>query len=166
MIVGGACFTGDTNRRVAWKQHDVYHEALWIIVTLCNRYTNFARLLLDDVDHPRWGTVDRFDHRTLQSAHDLLAAAWRFRSDFGQARLPLDGKNPLDEVQTLWLEWLRHEVTEWSSLSHLVRSVQLILTNQNEPAGYAAESKLCIHILDRFSDVPWVPGTRDVYELD
>ena len=148
------------------KQHDVYGEALSIIVTLCNRYTHFARLLLDDVDHPTWGTFERFDHRTLQAAHDLLAAAWRYRSNCGQARLPFDGKNSIDEVHVLWLEWLRHEVTEWRHLPHLVRLVQLILANQNEPAGYAAEAKLCTQILDRFSDVPWVPGKRDVYELD
>ena len=54
-----------------------------------------------------WGTVESFDHRTLQGAHDLLAAVWRFRNDFRQSELPFVNKNSLDEVQELWLDWLR-----------------------------------------------------------
>ena len=44
---------------VAKKQHDVYSQALSIIVSQCNLYAEFARRLLDDADHPEWGTVER-----------------------------------------------------------------------------------------------------------
>ena len=74
-------FEDDVDMEVARKQHDVYSQALGIIVSQCNLYAEFARRLLDDADHPEWGTVERFDHRTLQHAHDLLAAVWRFRHD-------------------------------------------------------------------------------------
>ena len=67
-------FAGDVDMEVALKQHEVYGQALGIIVSKCNRYTEFARSLLNDADHPEWGTVDHFDHRTLQHAH-----TWRLQ---------------------------------------------------------------------------------------
>ena len=42
MIVG-SFFDGDDDEQVAWKQHDVYGNALQIIVGTCNRLTWFAR---------------------------------------------------------------------------------------------------------------------------
>ena len=98
---------------VASKQHDVYGQALWIIVSKCHQYTEFARSLLNDADHLEWGTVEHFDHRVLQHGHDLLAAVWRFRNDFQQPVLPFVDKKSLDELQTLWLGWLRHEIAGW-----------------------------------------------------
>ena len=164
MIVG-LYFEGD-DVEVALKQHGVYDTALGIVVSTCNLHTNRARSLLNSSDHPKWGKIDRYDHRTLQFAHDLLAAVWRSRNDFRQASL-LPGENrALDEVQPLWLDWLRNEIAGWSALPHLVRSVQLILTNQNEQPGYEAETQLCLDIVDRFPDVPWERRLRDALEGD
>ena len=163
MIVG-SYFEGDVDMEVAWKQHDVYQQALGIIVSQCNLYTEFARTLLDDADHPEWGTVERFDHRTIQNAHDLLAAVWRFQNDFRQAGLPFVDKNSLDEVQTLWLDWLRHEITGWINSPDRVRLVQLILTYQNELPGYMAEAQLALYIINWFTDVPWNQKLREAYE--
>ena len=47
-----------------------------------------------------------------------------------------------------------------------MRSVQLILTNQNTPIGYAAETNLCLGIIDRFGSVPWKRRLREAYEKD
>ena len=157
-------FEDEVDMEVAGKQHDVYSQALWIIVSQCNLYAEFARRLLDDADHPKWGTVDSFDHRTLQHAHDLLAAVWRFRHDFRRLQLPFvdSDKDSLDEVQGLWLDWLRHEIAGWIESPDRVRLVQLILTNQNEPPGYMAESQLSLSIISGFTDVPWDQKLRDV----
>ncbi|MCY4221238.1 MAG: hypothetical protein OXC25_11595 [Thiotrichales bacterium] len=65
-------FEGDDDE-VAWKQHDVYGHALAVIVSTCIRYVRFARIVLNDAGHPDWGTIVDLDHRTMQSAHDLLA---------------------------------------------------------------------------------------------
>ena len=136
------CFDGDYDEEVAWKQHDVYRDALGIIVQTCNLFALRARALLDDTDHPDWGTVGTFDHRTLQRAHDLLAAVWRFRYDARQFELSVDPRHPcwvrplvdreapvkshdlLAEVPARWLGWLREEVDGWLHSPHLVRSVQ------------------------------------------
>ena len=164
MIVG-LYFEGD-DAEVAWKQHDVYDAALAIIVSTCNLHTNRARSLLNSSDHPEWGKIDRYDHRTLQLAHDLLAAVWRSRNSFRQTSLLAGDNRTLDEVKLLWLDWLRNEIAGWSTLPHLVRSVQLTLTNQNEQPGFEAETQLCIDIFDRFPDVPWERSLRDALEAD
>ena len=65
-------------------------------------------------------------------------------------------------VQILWLNWLRNELSGWIDYPYLVRSVQVILTNQNNPIGYAAESRLCLDIMDRFPSVPWRSDMREV----
>ena len=41
-------FEDDVDMEVARKQHDVYSQALGIIVSQCNLYAEFARRLLDD----------------------------------------------------------------------------------------------------------------------
>lgn len=162
MIVG-SFFEGDVDMEVAGKQHDVYPQALGIIVSRCNLYAEFARFVLDDTDHREWGRIDRFDHRTLQHAHDLLAAVWRFRHDYRQLALPFMRKEPLDEAPRLWLDWLRREVEGWIHYPERVRLVQLILTNQNERRGYMAEAELSLYIIDGFTDVPW-ETRREAYE--
>ena len=157
-------FDGDVDMEVANKQHDVYGQALGIIVRQCNLYAEFARRFLDDADHSEWDTVESFDHRTLQGAHDLLAAVWRFRNNFRQSELPFVDKNFLDEVQQLWLDWLRHEISNWLHRPKRVRWVQLILTNQNKPLGYIAEAQLALNIINGFSDVPWNQELREAHE--
>ena len=152
--------------KVARKQHDVYYAALEIIVSTCNRHIVCARSLLGASGHPNWGKVESYDHRTLQFAHDLLAAVWRSQNDSRQQSLLPGDNQSLDDVQPLWLSWLREEIVGWSALPHLVRSVQLILTNQNEQPGYEAETRLCLDIVDRFPDVPWERKICDALEAD
>ena len=159
-------FDGDVDMEVAEKQNDVYGQVLWIIVRQCNLYAEFARRVLDDADHPEWGTVESFDHRTLQRAHDLLAAVWRFRNDFRQSDLPFVDKNSLDGVQELWLDWLRNEIARWIDYPERVRWVQLILTNQNKPPGNVAEAQLALNIINGFGGVPWNQGLSEAHEAN
>lgn len=157
MIVG-ALFEGDDDMEVALIQHDVYHQALNAIIGGCNRLTLFAKTLLDDKSHANWGGSESCDHRTLQGAHDILAAAWRFRKDLRQAELPFDRRpEPLvpHTPENLWLWWLRQEVESWVGEPHLIQQIQIILANQNQTLGYIAESRLSLQLLNRFSDVPW-----------
>lgn len=165
-LIVGAFFQGDDDTEVAWKQHDVYHQGLGILIGTCNRLAQFAKLLLDDKTHLEWGSVRTCDHRTLQGAHDLLAAAWRFRNVSRQGSSPFDRETRSVEPESLWLEWLGAEVANWVEHPSLVRNVQLILANQNQQLGYIAESSLCLGILDRYPDVPWKPEFRAAYTKD
>ena len=136
-------------------QHDVYWEALGIIVITCNRFARFAVAVLDDSKHGNWGQVERFDHRTLQTAHDLLAAVWRCSNYSRERILPFDQSETAAPPMETWLEWLRIEMESWIHEPQLVRLVQLVLTNQNNPPGYEAETSLARLIRNRFSSVPW-----------
>lgn len=164
MIVG-SYFEDDYAMDVAWKQHDVYGEALGIIVSRCNRLARFSNAVLDHPGPEGWGRIERFDHRTLQLAHDLLAAAWRFQEDFQPRLLPFRNPKPAVPAEELWLDWLRNEVKRWFDRPEWVRSVQLILTNQNKPVGYLEESRLCLGIMDAFA-VPWSDNLREVLVKD
>ena len=152
MIVGE--YFPDDDLTIGWLQHDVYGQALGIIVNKCNHYTRFAKAVLEPEGYSSWGTVGTFDHRTLQEAHDLLAAAWRFQHIQGQIQKTIFD-DPKEDVQTLWLHWLQDEVAQWIHQPQIVRDVQLILENQNKPLGYQAESRLRSAILERFFDVSW-----------
>ena len=165
MIVGGT-FDGDDDAEIMLMQHEVYGNALGTIMTWCNSYTWFARELLHDQAHPEWGRVDRCDHRTLQDAHDILAGAWRHDHSSRQLDLPFTESDPDETVQRRWLDWLANEVHRWLNQPRIIRSVQLILANQNQTIGYLAEARLCLDILDRFSHVPWRPSLRRAHEQD
>ena len=112
-----------------------------------------------------WEFIERFDHRTLQIAHDLLAAVWRFRYEMKlrQFELPFEEQKPLfeqprgDEPAFMghWLTWLQEEVDSWIHDPERVRLVVTILRNQNQPVGYKAETALHWDIMMGFSDVPW-----------
>ena len=165
MIIA-AKFQGD-DRDLARLQHQVYGEALGIIVRRCNRFARVAISILGgNSTHPKWESVDRIDHRTLQTAHDLLAAAWRFETSPPQKRLPMpEGRsNPEFEPDTpegRWLQWLNSEVASWvdEDKCHdgplMIRLVLQILANQNQPAGYEAETRLAELIYNRFEHIDW-----------
>ncbi len=158
-----SCFVGDEDMVLAWKQHDVYGRALGAIVSACNRYASFAKVVLADTGHDEWGTIETFDHRVLQGGHDLLAAAWRYGHDSRQGVLPFEGSEHTPSSELLWLDWLQTEVSAWIDEPQLVRSVQLALTNQNRPIGYLAEAQMGVEIMFRFSNVPWNESLRDAY---
>ena len=145
-------FEGDS-KQVADAQHDVYYDAVDIIVKNCNRLALFAKRLLQVEKLDDWGLINQYDHRTLQSQHDLLAIAWRFRSNAAQKIIDLTG-NELSISQE-WLGWLANEVQSWVDRPEFVRLVQVILANQNSALGYEAETRLNLEIMDYFYDVPW-----------
>lgn len=155
MIVGD--FFPDDNLDIAWRQHDVYRQALKILVTQTNRFARMARSVLQDDDYAQWGQVVRFDHRTLQSAHDLLAAVWRW----AHINPKLGADEPTSHtIEGAWLMWLTDEVGSWIDEPEFIRLFQIILSNQNEDIGYAAEAELCIRVMDKFDYVAW---SRDQY---
>jgi hypothetical protein len=165
MIVGDY-FDGDDDTTTAWAQHDVYGEALDIIVKRCREHVTFA----PGLQWPnRCATDFRYDHRTLQVAHDLLAAAWRFRANSVRPALPCGGKDQGREQRMgAWLSWLRSEVCSWQRQPRLILLVMTILAEQHNEPGYQAEDELAERLKLRFDDVPWrlAGGRRGVVPID
>ena len=160
MIVG-PFFHSDDDKVLARMQHDIYGDASGILISSCNRFTRFSKAVLNDTGHVDWGQIESCDHRPLQHAHDLLAAVWRYENPSQQQKLPHFNTHKESSPKLFWIEWLRKELSAWIDHPHLVRSVQLILANQNKPIGYAAEFRLCTDIVERFHSVPW---NNEVYK--
>ncbi len=138
-------------------QHDAYHEALGIIAGICQDYTNLAHRILGDRE-TGWEFMCRFDHRTLQDAHDKIAATWRSRCllTVRQMELPIEREYvKAPDVRGHWLKWLGDEVRSWTHDPHLIQLVVTILENQNNPVGYRAEANLNRELVFRYGDVPW-----------
>lgn len=147
-----SCFAED-DLHVAWQQHEVYGKALSVIASECQRRARVAATILD-IEPPKAAAIeDGFDHRTLQTGHDIIAAAWRFRMNVSQARLSFDGSEPLG--MRGWLNWLHAEISSWEHEPILVRHVIKILEHQNTDVGYRAERRLHRGLLRRYDDVPW-----------
>ena len=156
MIVGKR-FHGDDDNDVMWLQHDVYNEALGIISGICQEYTNLAHRILDD-NPPRLEAITSYDHRTLQRAHDTIAAAWRYRClpSLRQMELALDCEHrKCPDFAGHWLKWLEAEVSSWKHDTRLIRFVVTVVKNQNVPVGYLAENDLNLELLLRYEDIPW-----------
>ena len=150
------------SREVARAQHDVYFEALQIIVKGCNRYARFAKLVLKTNEFENWGNVWEFDHRVLQFHHDLIATAWRYKSNAAQRILEFSEFSP--GLKSRWLNWLREEVDRWIDHPEFVRLVMTILDNQNSPIGNAAEADLITELVYYFEDVPWRAQIKKINE--
>ena len=148
-------------------QQDVFSEALGIITGTCLEVTNFAHRILDRWEG--WESVERFDHRTLQMAHDKIAAAWRFQCLPSLRQMELthvqESKDKPDFAKH-WLDWLREEIQSWKHNPYLIRLVVEILKNQNQPVGYRAEANLNWELIDRYLDVPWEQWIRDATSAD
>jgi hypothetical protein len=166
-MIDGKFFEGDEDISIRSRQHDVYDQALTIIVESCVRKTSFARQLFGDEYRTESRSEYKLDHRTLQMAHDLLAAAWRSKNDVRQQMLALEPRNGVADTDIgLWLNWLRSEMTSWMDHPHLVRSVMTILANQNQPSGYQAEALLSLNLVQKFNDVPWKRELVDAIKRD
>ncbi len=138
-------FDGDDWLELQRAQHDTYGEALRILVERCRIAFKNAVVVTAAFDDPIYDTLlvmsDRIDHRTMQNAHDHLAAAWRKKNRFVQPDLFV-GQN-MAELAREWLLWLRKEVDQWlMSRPGIVRLVCLVLVQQNVKGGYQAEDEL------------------------
>lgn len=102
-------FVGDDYDELKWQQHDAYDQALQILICECVRRLksaeaiNGAPLELGDAYRTR---ETAYDHRDLQTAHDLIAAIWRAEQGLTHPPLPIPGFH-IEKFATEWLGWLK-----------------------------------------------------------
>ncbi|NOG74057.1 hypothetical protein [Roseicella sp. DB1501] len=155
MIVGYV-FEGDSDKATKWEQHDVYGRALQIIAAGCREHVRLAVALLQTEWPARWVADGAFDHRTLQDAHDTLAAVWRHDVCPAQPELPFRVARPdAADRMSRWLSWLSAEMESWRHSPRGIVLVMTILSNQNTLVGYQAEDELAEWLRERFHTVPW-----------
>ena len=155
MIVGTS-FKGDDDDFIKLKQHDVYDRALTTIIHNVYKYTKAAKIIIDCdlIEPPDW--PESFDHRTIQTGHDKLAAVWRNKTNLEKLKAHAATCEEPDFIETNWLNWLHVETMDWISEPQLIGAIYKILLNQNKKIGYQHEALLNYLLIKRFSFVPWV----------
>ena len=141
----GARFPGDENETLQLIQHRLYWELLFDLYECSRRQLIRAADLLDHETEltSRLREIRRFDHRTLQDAHDMIAAYYRFAYDpRGQIPLFLDGMSYEQYLETEWREWYSSEVVSLSENDDVARSITLAVAYENTEIGYVAEDRL------------------------
>jgi hypothetical protein len=142
MMVYGR-FPGDDNMTAMLVQNKVYSEVIAKIVGEALRRYVGACVIVDVVvaDRRAAETIlsGGFDHRTVQDAHDLIAAWYRYRRNdpslFPEAQQEY-------EIQREWLDFARNEVLELVEDPLFVRSVANAVIHATAERGIRAESDL------------------------
>ena len=154
MMVGSE-FPGDDNRTLMDVQHAVYGEMVVRLFTgPRDRYLAAAALLrVDDQLSQQLRSMDGFDHRTLQLAHDRIAAFFRFaHDDGGQLQL---GETEADYRQRLaasWREFVQLEVERLTTENEFTRAICTATAFGNKKPGVEAEHWLDQFLRDRYGE--------------
>ncbi len=142
-------FNGDNWLELQRAQHDIYGEALNILRSENERSYIGATAILRVEDDPIYDSIvslcHPIDHRSMQNAHDHMAAVWRKKNRYLQPDLLIEAT--VQDMAKDWLEWLRKEVCNWPrDYPWLVRMVCLVIVQQNVKSGYEAEETLKLEL--------------------
>lgn len=144
----------DPSTKISWIQHDMYSDALRIIVDGSLSHIRAAYSLSGHSCSDNLSRFRKFDHRTLQLAHDVIAAAWRYHCLKNEMPLFFH-TDQISSIANRWLTWLQTEVSLWFEQPDIVRNLVIVLANQNGEIGYRAEDLLTKALVERFRSVPW-----------
>ena len=150
-------FDGYNNQTLMDVQHKTYGDMIgWLFGSARRRYLDAGRLLNVETDLTealRGQTT--FDHRTLQGAHDLIAAYFRFaHDDGGQLRFDESEQPPLYEIR-IWRSWtrfFRDEVRDLLQDDEFTLGVLYAAVYANQDTGTAAEQQINLFLEDRYRD--------------
>ena len=146
MLVGSR-FPGDTAHWVMNLQLDSYPDTLAAFVEYAIDRSLYAERILgiarsDVGDFSRqFKTRPDYDHRILQSAHDDIAAMFRFRHH----RWPLFAQPEQGNPTETLAAWRPFAIEEFRALMHDPRFATGLfdaLRFQNKPRGYAGETTM------------------------
>lgn len=146
-------FDGD-NLEIADYQHDVYFEALGILIKKSVRfYLDHAHpiQLHDEITH-YLNRIKFYDHRPFQLFHDLIAGYYRylhcvqFPLPFKEIKQPPQTK---EEWQEHWLDYVDREIDRLNYLEIKMNIVFLLLL-YNTDYGYTLENWLALTLTDHY----------------
>jgi hypothetical protein len=154
MIVGTE-FPGDDNKTLMDVQHALYWELLrWLLVAPRDRYLSASCLLRMENDlSQQLRTMTGFDHRTLQAAHDIIAAYFRF-SWPDSAQLLLDEQEDAYRLRLgdAWRNFFKEEVKALTTDDEFTRAICTATAFGNKEAGLAAEAWVEQYLKERYAD--------------
>jgi hypothetical protein len=154
MMVGSE-FPGDNNDTLMDVQHAAYGEMVVRLFTAPrDRYLAAAALLrVDDKLSEQLRSMDGFDHRTLQLAHDRIAAFFRFaHDDGGQLQLGETDADYRQRQADSWRAFVQSEVERLTTDNEFTRAICTATAFGNKEPGVAAEHWLDQFLRDRYGE--------------
>ena len=151
-------FENDGNEALKDVQHGEYMRSVGSIFRAARAVLAQADAIIgsDLLIVERSRQVRTFDHRVLQDAHDILAAAFRHEADDGgQLILGEDAQAQLLRYRNQWLQWLDGKLQDLVRYPQFVRSVVECVIFQNTEMGYMAENRVGDILLTHFSAGDW-----------
>jgi hypothetical protein len=156
-------FEGDQNRVLKNIQHDEYGRSIGRMFESARSELIHADAVLATnlpiVEQAK--AVKNFDHRVLQDAHDIIAAAYRFRHD-DSCQLQLLESIDIQTIRYLrdWTSWLGDQLEELVRRPLFVRATVEAVLFANTDIGCKAENRLCDSLLTHFSAGDWMSGGK------
>lgn len=151
-------FEGDADTALMMVQHACYAEVIdrWTHDAAARCFDAEALLGVRTEMGERLRDLDGlYDHRNLQDAHDLMAAAFRCRGEdaIPQRTLPL-----FDEPESkrmAWLDFAHEEIEQVLRSPPLSRTILQSLAYGGSAVGMEARELLAAGLRERYADVPF-----------
>ena len=138
-------FPGDANEILKEVQHSTYWDIVGYVYAYSReRYLAAARLVAVENEFVRLiRENERFDHRVLQTAHDLVAAGFRFnRPDRGQIPLPFSLEEYKHRLKEEWPDFFKREAQELASNDETNREILGCVAYSKSEIGMKHEERL------------------------
>ena len=153
MIIG-TCYRGDENLDLQRVQHDCYGRMIGLLVAAGrDRYLEAQRTVgLWDEIRDRLSRLNHFDHRVVQTVHDMIAANYRFsQDDFGQ--LPL-GEMSYEEVALAqWQNYFEEEIEYLVAEPEFIQPFVKAVAYENSDHGCEAEKQMQRFLARRYTQM-------------
>lgn len=152
----GSEFPGDQNEVLKNVQFRVYGEMLTRLFSRArDRYLDACGVVDVETDLAvRLKEMNYFDHRTLQDAHDLIAAWFRFSGDTsGQLRLEETPEAYELRLATDWHDFFGREIGRLIESDEFTRNILTAAVFANTDRGYAAEASTRAYLKQRYLDM-------------
>lgn len=151
-------FTGDNNEILKEVQHDAYWKNVGIIFRACKSALIHADSMLNTnlLIVEKLQQLDGFDHRNLQDAHDIFAAAYRheIRLNDKASELPEDERKAV--YLSNWNAWYAKQVDlVILVLPQFVRSVVESVVFPNSIMRQLSEEAACRVLVNFYGLRSW-----------
>lgn len=150
-------YSADNNETLKNVQHNLYMRLMPVIFQKPReRFLKAARLVEADPSFIKnLEKITSFDHRTLQNAHDIIAARYRYlKDDFGQMSL-FCNLSQEDRYRRDWSQWFHEEIDSLIDYDTFIRATVKAVAFQNSKQGYKAENDLGEFLVSYYSMGDW-----------
>ena len=147
-------------------QHEIYGEMIAYMFGSARRRYQEAAMLLDVKTDLSESLIDQYsvDHRTLQRAHDLIAAYYRFKhDDGGQLQLNENAEAYRLRLRNSSREFFQAEVDHLLQYAEFTRAIVTAGICHDQKRSNRATDRLCLFLEDRYSEMEW-SGSPEIIE--